>query len=91
MYNLTKIARVTFEYSFYKPINIQPKWYNLNYNNIESNIQFMARFNESNAIFYPSLGFSYNTFSAYFTGRNDSRNLALSYKPNTTVSINWIG
>jgi hypothetical protein len=91
VYGGSKLLRSSLEYTFYRPIDIQPTWYDIKASTIEYNMHFIARFKESKAYFYPLFGFSYNVFSGYFTGKNDFLNLASMYQKNQYVSTKWLG
>lgn len=91
LYGGAKIVRTSLEYTFYKPINIDPTWYNIRASTIEANAHIIARFKETKAFFYPLFGLSYNQFSGYFTGRNDFMGLAQKYDVNSTVVTKWLG
>ena len=90
-YGGTKLLRVTAEYTYYKPINIEPTWYNIKASTIETNAHFIARFDNSNANFYPLVGLSFNHFSGFFTGKNDFMGLTQKYPSNSIVTTNWLG
>ena len=91
IYGGARILRVSMEYTYYRPINIEPTWLNIKANTIEANAHIIARFKTTKAFFYPLFGLSYNHFSGYFTGRNDFLHLSEKYKTNTTVTTNWLG
>jgi len=90
-YGGAKIVRTTLEYTYYRPINIEPTWYNIQASTLETNAHIMARFKHTKAYFYPLVGLSYNQFSGYFTGRNDFLGLSQKHSANTTVVTNWLG
>jgi hypothetical protein len=91
IYGGSNLFRFGLEYTFYRPINIAPTWYDIKAHTIEGNLHVIARFKNTNAFFYPLFGFSYNTFSGYFTGKNDFLNLTDKYKTNQIAVTNWIG
>ncbi len=91
LYGGSRIVRVSLEYTYYRPINIEPTWFNINASSIESNAHIIARFKNTKAFFYPLFGLSYNHFSGFFTGRNDFLNLREKYQINSVVSTNWLG
>lgn len=83
--------RLNLQYTYYKPINIEPTWYTIQANSIETNIEILARFNNNVTLLYPFVGVSYNTFKGYFTGMDDYLNLKEHYKSNSTIRNRWIG
>ncbi len=91
VYGGSNIFRFSFEYTFYRPINIAPTWYDIKASTFEANMHIIARFKNTDAIFYPLVGISYNTFSGFFTGKNDFLNLLDKYKPNQIVVTQWVG
>jgi len=91
IYGGAKILRASIEYTYYRPINIEPTWYNINASTIEVNAHVLAKVKNSSALFYPLIGLSYNQFRGFFTGRNDFQNLREKYKANSTVTTNWLG
>lgn len=91
IYRINRLYRVSLEYTYYRPINIEPTWYDIKASTIESNLQIVTRFKESKAIFYPMFGLSYNRFKGFFTGKNDFMGLYEKYPLNATVSSNWLG
>lgn len=86
-----KLLRYSIQYTYYKPINIEPTWYTIRANTFEFNTEILARFPNNKTYLYPFLGLSYNTFKGYFTGANDYLNLRETYRPNTNVINNWLG
>lgn len=86
-----KLLRYSIQYTYYKPINIEPTWYTIRANTFEFNTEIIARFPNNKTYLYPFLGLSYNTFKGYFTGANDYLNLRETYRPNTNVINNWLG
>jgi len=91
IYGGSKALRVSLEYTYYRPINIDPTWYNINANTIEANLHVLWRVKNTKALFYPICGLSYNHFSGFFTGRNDFLFLSEKYKINSIVTTNWLG
>jgi hypothetical protein len=91
IYGENKNLRISTEYSYFFPINIEPTWLNIKAKCIESNLQIIARFTKTKAYFYPIVGLSYNEFNGYFTGRNDFLNLSDKYKINSQVKTVWYG
>lgn len=90
-YDAHKTVRFTAEYTHFFPNELEPKWYYLKYSGFEINSQFKARFENEHAFFYPILGFSYHSFSGYFTGKNDSKGVSVVYPPNSFLKKNWLG
>lgn len=90
-YDISRIMRASIEYTQYRPINIEPTWYDIKANSIEANVHFLAKFKNTKALFYPMAGISYNHFSGYFTGRNDFMGLSKKYPTNSVVVTNWVG
>lgn len=86
-----KLLRYSIQYTYYKPINIEPTWYTIRANTFEFNTEILARFPNNKTYLYPFLGLSYNTFRGYFTGQNDYLNLREQFKANTTIKNNWLG
>lgn len=91
IYGGNKNLRLSTEYSYFFPINIEPTWFNIRAKCIESNLHIIARFTKTKAYFYPIVGISYNEFSGFFTGRNDFLNLTDKYGKNTHVKTIWYG
>jgi hypothetical protein len=91
IYSRSNIFRFSIEYTRYQPINIAPTWYNIKAYTIETNMNIIARFKKSSAFLYPLFGISYNSFSGYFTGKNDFLNIANKYKANQTAVTKWVG
>ncbi|MBK9284246.1 MAG: hypothetical protein IPM51_07970 [Sphingobacteriaceae bacterium] len=89
-YSGKKITRLEIEYVHFFPRIIEPKWYAMNLNSLEANCHFTTRFNNTNAMFYPLIGISYYSFSGYFSGKNDSKNVARLYMPGTTILLNML-
>ncbi len=90
-YGGSKLCRLSFQYTYYKPLDIGPTWYNIRGTSLESNLEVLARFPNGKSYLYPFAGVSYNTFTGYFTGFNDFLNLKEFYTPNTTVRSSWVG
>ncbi|MGZ4036788.1 MAG: hypothetical protein ACXVPQ_03105 [Bacteroidia bacterium] len=90
-YGGNKLFRFSMQYTYYKPINIEPTWYNIYAQTIEANLEVLARFPNGKSFLYPMAGLSYNTFSGFFTGFNDFLNLREYYAANSTVKTRWLG
>lgn len=90
-YEVNNFVRVSALYTRFNPINIKPTWFNVIANTYESNLEIIARFPNNKTLLYPFAGFSYNTFSGYFTGESDYLNLKEYYKVNSTVKSQWLG
>ncbi len=90
-YEVNNFVRVSTLYSHFKPLSIEPTWYDIKANTYEMNLEVMAKFPNKKTLFYPFAGVSYNTFSGYFTGELDYLNLKEFYKANTTIKNNWFG
>ena len=90
-YEVNNFLRISSLYSRFRPINIEPTWYNIKANTYEMNLEVVARFPNKKTLLYPFAGFSYNTFSGFFTGELDYLNLKEFYKANTTIKNNWLG
>lgn len=91
VYGGARLVRVGVEYTYYRPLKIEPTWYDVNAHTVEANMHLIARFKDSKAYFYPVFGFSYNIFSGYFTGENDHLNLRSMYRKNSYVTSAWGG
>jgi hypothetical protein len=91
VYGGARLLRASLEYTFYRPIDIAPTWYNIRAHTIEANMHIMARFRNRKAYFYPLVGLSYNVFSGTFTGINDYLNLSSLYAKNQHVVTRWFG
>jgi hypothetical protein len=91
VYGISRLLRLSMEYTHYLPIDIAPTWYNIKANTIEVNTHIIAHLSRSSAYFYPLFGLSYNTFSGTYTGQNDYLNLGSLYEENSNVTTNWIG
>lgn len=90
-YGGNKLIRISMQYTFYKPINIEPTWYNIHAYTLEANMELLARFPNGKSFLYPFVGLSYNSFSGFFTGFDDFLNLREYYKANSTVENKWLG
>lgn len=90
-YEVNNFLRISSLYSRFRPINIEPTWYNIKANTYEMNLEVVARFPNNKTLLYPFAGFSYNTFTGFFTGELDYLNLKEFYKANTTIKNNWLG
>lgn len=91
VYGGAKLVRASLEYTFYRPVDIEPTWYNIQAHTIEANMHVMARFRSKKAYFFPLAGISYNIFSGTYTGINDYLNLSSLYDKNEHVTTRWIG
>ncbi len=91
IYGGKKIFRLSLEYTYFKPINIEPTWSNITAHTLEANAHLIARFKKTDAYFYPLVGLSYNVFRGYFTGLNDFLNLSIIYPKNSVVQTKWLG
>ncbi len=91
VYGGEKIFRGCLEFTTYKKLNIEPTWYNIKAYTIELNGHALARFKNTKAYFYPLFGLSFNSFSGYFTGKNDFLHLTGKYQPNQVARTNWVG
>jgi hypothetical protein len=90
-YGGQKLCRLGFQYTFYRPIDIEPTWYDVKAHTIEANLEMIARFKNNKSYLYPFVGLSYNTFKGYFTGQNDFLGLKEYYPMNTTQRERWMG
>jgi hypothetical protein len=90
VYALSKFFRLSADYTRYGKINIIPTWYNIRANTVETNLQIIFR-SKNSLYFYPQFGLSYNTFSGYFTGKEDYLNLSAIYPQNQNVTSKWLG
>lgn len=90
-YDQGNFFRLMAEYSQFSNMSIEPTWSDIKANTIELNAAFIAKTTDKKFYFYPLTGFSYNTFSGYFTGIRDYLNLTNLYEKNTFVSSSWIG
>jgi hypothetical protein len=90
-YGGQKLCRLGFQYTFFRPIDIAPTWYEVKAHTIEANLEIIARFKDNKSYLYPFFGLSYNTFSGYFTGQNDFLGLREYYPMNTTQKERWLG
>jgi hypothetical protein len=84
-------VRVSSLYTHFKPINIEPTWFNIKANTFEVNLEVMAKFPNNKTLLYPFAGLSYNTFKGFFTGQLDYLNLKEYYKVNSEIKNNWLG
>jgi hypothetical protein len=90
-YGGNKLCRIGFQYTYYKPINIEPTWYDVKAQTIEANLEILARFKNNKSFLYPFVGLSYNTFKGYFTGLDDFLGLREYYPANTVQAERWVG
>lgn len=91
IYSNKSTVRVSAQYTKYVPIDIDPTWYDVKANTVETNVELIVLFKNNKTVLYPLVGVSYNTFKGYFTGMSDFLNLRELYKPNTTVTNKWFG
>lgn len=91
VYGGTHLFRGSLEYTGYQTMDIAPTWYKVKANTVELNLHIMARFSEGKAVIYPIFGFSYNTFSGFYTGVRDFLNLGALYPYNSEVLTRWWG
>ena len=91
VYGGAKLLRTSLEFTQYQTLSIEPTWYDVKANTLEFNVHILAHFSESNALFYPLFGLSYNRFSGFYTGENDFLNLNTLYEKNQDVVTNWFG
>lgn len=90
-YDQGNFFRIMAEYSQFNKMNIEPTWSDIKANTIELNAAFIAKTADRKFYFYPITGFSYNTFSGYFTGIRDYLNLSNLYEKNSFISSSWVG
>lgn len=90
-YEINNFTRISTLYTNFKPLNIEPTWYNISANTFEMNLEMMARFPNNKTLLYPFVGLSYNTFKGFFTGELDYLNLKEYYKVNSEIKNNWLG
>lgn len=90
-YEVNNFVRVAALYTRFRPINIKPTWLDVRANSYEVNMEILARFPNNKTLLYPFFGFSYNTYSGYFTGESNFLNLREYYPVNSTVTNNWAG
>ena len=91
IYEINNFVRVSGLYTRFRPINIEPTWLNVRANTYEVNFEILARFPNQKTLLYPFAGFSYNTFSGFFTGQLDFLNLKEYYPINSTIKNQWLG
>lgn len=90
-YEVNDFVRFAGLYTYFKPINIEPTWYDVKAKNFEVNLEVLAKFPNKKTLLYPFVGFSYNTYKGFFTGQADYLNLRQYYPINTTIKNNWLG
>lgn len=90
-YEINNFVRVSSLFTRFQPTNIKPTWLNVKANTFEANLEIVARFPNNKTLLYPFAGFSYNTYSGYFTGESDYLGLREYYAVNSTVKNQWIG
>lgn len=91
IYEINDFVRVSALYSYFKPLNIEPTWYDVKAKTYEANLEIMARFPNKKTLLYPFAGVSYNTYKGYFTGQRDYLNLKEYYPVNSVITNNWFG
>jgi len=89
--DVNDFVRVSGLYTYFKPFDILPTWEHVKGNTYEINLEIIARFPNKKTLLYPFVGLSYNTFSGFFTGKNDYLNLRNYYTINSTINNNWLG
>jgi hypothetical protein len=55
------------------------------------NLEILAKFPNKKTLLYPFVGFSYNTYTGFFTGESDYLNLKEYYPINSTIKNQWLG
>jgi hypothetical protein len=90
-YEINNFVRVSSLVTSFRPINIEPTWLNVKANTYEANLEILARFPNQKTLLYPFAGFSYNTYSGFFTGQSDYLNLKEYYAVNSTIKNQWLG
>lgn len=90
-YEINHFVRITALYTHYTPINIEPTWLRVKANTYEANFEVIAKFPNQKTLLYPFAGFSYNTYTGFFTGQNDYLNLKEYYAVNSEVKNHWLG
>lgn len=90
-YEVNNFVRISGLYSYFQPIDIEPTWYNVRANNLEANLEIIAKFPNKKTLLYPFAGFSYNSYKGFFTGRSDYLNLKEKYGDNVTIKNHWLG
>lgn len=90
-YEINNFVRVSTLYTRFRPINIKPTWLDVKANTYESNLEILARFPNQKTLLYPFAGFSYNTYTGFFTGESDYLNLREYYPVNSVIKNRWFG
>lgn len=90
-YGLSRIVRLSSEFTWYRPIQIQPTWHDVTAHTLEMNLNFLSTMPNARTKFYPLAGISYNVFKGHFTGVNDYLNLRSLYNPGSDVRTVWMG
>lgn len=90
-YEINNFIRIASLYTRFQPINIEPTWLNVKANTFEINLEMLARFPNQKTLLYPFVGFSYNTYTGFFTGESDYLNLREYYAVNSTIKNQWLG
>lgn len=91
VYEMNNFVRFSGLYSHFKPLDIEPTWYDVNANTYEINAEVLAKFPNKKTLLYPFAGISYNTYKGFFTGQSDFLNLKRLYPANSIVKNNWLG
>ena len=90
-YEINNFVRVSTLYTRFRPLNIEPTWLDVKANTYEINLEMLAKFPNKKTLLYPFVGFSYNTFTGFFTGESDYLNLREYYAVNSTIKNQWLG
>lgn len=90
-YEINNFLRVASLYTYFRPINIEPTWLDVNATTTELNLEMVAHFPNNKTLLYPFVGVSYNTYNGFFTGELDYLNLKEYYKVNSVVRNRWVG
>lgn len=86
-----KPYRASFEYTYYRNINIAPTWLDVKASCAEANLHAIWRFPKVKSYLFLITGLSYNLFSGYFTGERDYLHLSSEYSVNETATKKWLG
>ena len=89
-YDLSKIFRVSLDYTRYNELNIAPTWYNIHASTVEMNL-YVLWHSKENLCFYPLTGLSLNRFEGYFTGLDDYQHLSDKYRKDRDITTLWLG
>lgn len=90
-YEINNFIRVSTLCTRFRPINIEPTWLNVKANTYEMNLEILAKFPNKKTLLYPFVGFSYNTYTGFFTGEADYLNLREYYPVNSIIKNQWLG